>query len=157
VLQISHWKNKTFFKYLYNELWNELVTNWKVWKKNGFSLGEKHIWKKTSLYLILKCHSSSWLTRWIDLFFPNQLQVHILNETDPSKVLGYSSPELTYQAGSDLITLIAIMLKPKIVSILGSGGYTRFNSFRSGGHTKYNWIEINLMRLIFYLIQPWKS
>jgi hypothetical protein len=129
----------------------------KSMKKNGFSLGEKHIWKKTSLYLILKCHSSSWFTQRIDLFFPNQLQVQILNETNPSKVSGYSSPELIYQAGSDLITLMAIMLKPRIVSIFGSGGYTKFNSFRSGCHTKYNWIEINLVRLIFYLIQPWKS
>jgi len=57
--------------------------------------------KKTGFYRILHDHSGSRLTRWVEWFFPSQLQVRVLNETDPAKAPGHPGPGLTPQTESD--------------------------------------------------------
>jgi hypothetical protein len=53
----------------------------------GLWVEEKTYLKKKISTKFLSDHSSSGLTRWVDLFTLGQLQAQILNETDPANAI----------------------------------------------------------------------
>jgi len=53
----------------------------------GLWVEEKTYLKKKVSTGFLSDHPSSGLTRWVDLFTRGQLQVQILNETDPTNTI----------------------------------------------------------------------